>query len=609
MDLFLSPCSAMIEMGGENMRKIHTWYNNLEFRKKLVIWFLLLALLPILFLGAFTFQNSLQSGEERYMKDMAFDLRQVQQQVQEQQRGIELRAIGLGSNKRMIEVLSEADAGTEYMNVNFQVEKMLYEDSVTSVMDAAYIFSRGEAYTNQSGRKYEEALAGNLGEYQLRLANGENGFWGKPIDAGGAYTLPFIRGIKDYGTKTQLGLAIANYDESRISGITSNGVRFADNVLVVGPDGTVLSSWDKALIGSNVQELFGFSMPDEEESSFYQTVDGRKKLFSYYAAPPSGWRYLGVVDYARVIAASDSVIVITIAVLIFAVCLCALLAFVVSKNITKPIKKLIRIMDAVEDENLTPRFIPLYTDEIGRLTQSFNNMTQRLRVSLAKTIEMQLQHQKDQYDALTSQINSHFFYNTLSSIIWLTNRGKKEEVIELVNALSRLFRITVSEGAEFIRVRTEVECVRSYLEIQQIRYQDRFKFIFDVETGVQNGFMIKTVLQPLVENAIYHGIKDAGGKGTIRVIGKAEGENLVFEIWDNGRTAKEAGFERINYNLEHGLPIEGDHGIGLKNVNDRIRFHFGRGYGVTLHRVDNQTVCMARMKQRKGAPDVQDIGL
>ena len=113
MDLFLSPCSAMIEMGGENMRKIHTWYNNLEFRKKLVIWFLLLALLPILFLGAFTFQNSLQSGEERYMKDMAFDLRQVQQQVQEQQRGIELRAIGLGSNKRMIEVLSEADAGTE----------------------------------------------------------------------------------------------------------------------------------------------------------------------------------------------------------------------------------------------------------------------------------------------------------------------------------------------------------------------------------------------------------------------------------------------------------------------------------------------------------------
>ena len=87
-------------------------------------------------------------------------------------------------------------------------------------------------------------------------------------------------------------------------------------------------------------------------------------------------------DYARVIAASDSIIVITIAVLIFAVCLCALLAFVVSKNITKPIKKLIRIMDAVEDENLTPRFIPLYTDEIGRLTQSFNNMTQRLRVSL-----------------------------------------------------------------------------------------------------------------------------------------------------------------------------------------------------------------------------------
>ena len=84
-------------------------------------------------------------------------------------------------------------------------------------------------------------------------------------------------------------------------------------------------------------------------------------------------------------------------------------------------------MDAVEDENLTPRFIPLYTDEIGRLTQSFNNMTQRLRVSLAKTIEMQLQHQKDQYDALTSQINSHFFYNTLSSIIWLTNRGKKKK--------------------------------------------------------------------------------------------------------------------------------------------------------------------------------------
>lgn len=591
------------------MQKIQVWYNNLKFRKKLILWFLLLALLPSMLLGAFSLRNSVKSGEEQYKRDIASDLRRAYEQVEKERREIMLQAIDLSSSARMVEILANTGHETQYMDTNFQVEKMLFDQKVTSVVDGAYVLANGTCYTNRMGRECEAFLLKNEAKYRDRLANGENSFWTEPIEADGAYMLSFIRRIKDYRTKTELGMLAVNYNEERISRLTADIVRLADNVLVADQNGVVLSSWDKRLIGKKVDALFGLSVPDAGESAACQTVDGKRILLLCYAPGPSGWTYIGITDYAEVIAASGPVIATALIMPLLAVSLCAILALVVSRNMTKPIAKLTKIMDEVESGDLTPRFIPLYSDEIGRLTQSFNNMTKRLRISLAKTIEMQTQHQKDRYDALSAQINSHFFYNTLSSIIWLANSGKTEEIIKIVEALARLLRITMSESKEFISVREEVEHVRSYLEIQEGRYKGGFKYVIDVAVDLLELEMIKTVLQPLVENAIYHGVRDLDKEGVIRIVGREEEEDIVFEIWDNGNAADQKTFDKINYNLKNGLPIEGDHGIGLKNVYDRICFHFGEGYGVSLCRAAGGTLCIVRMRQRKEKPDVQDIGV
>ena len=194
-----------------------------------------------------------------------------------------------------------------------------------------------------------------------------------------------------------------------------------------------------------------------------------------------------------------------------------------------------------------------------------------------------LNKRQAQYQALQNQINPHFLYNTLDSIAWMCEQGRNAEAVEMVNALARLFRISISRGHELIPIRSELQHAESYLQIQSHRYKNQFSYSFDVQEECLDYLCNKITLQPIIENAIYHGINGLVDEGEIRISCRADGDDILFTVEDNG-TGMEP--EQVQAILRK---ERSDHtGIGIKNVNDRLKIYFGPAYGITIDSVPDE---------------------
>ncbi len=205
---------------------------------------------------------------------------------------------------------------------------------------------------------------------------------------------------------------------------------------------------------------------------------------------------------------------------------------------------------------------------------------------ITKPIEEQVtreqkQLRKAEFELLQAQINPHFLYNTLDTIVWSAEAGNQKQVVKMVGSLSDFFRSSLNKGKEIVTIRDELQHVRSYLEIQQIRYQDILKYEIDVPEELFDYQIPKITIQPIVENALYHGIKNKRGGGTIVVSGKDEGETMLIQVKDDGKGMKPERLKEINKDLS-GDKLENTAIYGLYNVNERIRLSFGEEYGINV---------------------------
>jgi two-component system sensor histidine kinase YesM len=212
-------------------------------------------------------------------------------------------------------------------------------------------------------------------------------------------------------------------------------------------------------------------------------------------------------------------------------------------------------------------------------------MIGKINELLASKMREQENLQKAEFRALQAQINPHFLYNTLDTIVWMAEARKHEQVIEIVRALSSFFRIALSKGKDWISLRDEVEHTRSYLTIQKMRYRDILDYQIEVDEAVLNSTILKLTLQPLVENALYHGIKNKRNGGTITVRVRAhDADHVRLEVEDDGIGFTSARLEQIVAAMldETGEPKLKEAGFGIENVDRRIKLYYGRQYGVTI---------------------------
>lgn len=260
-------------------------------------------------------------------------------------------------------------------------------------------------------------------------------------------------------------------------------------------------------------------------------------------------------------------------------------AWYISRSIYIPIKKLHDVTTTIARQDLEVLMTAQNADEIAQLGMSFNLIVGRMRELLDAKIKEQETLKKAELRALQAQINPHFLYNTLEAIIWMAEANRKTQVVELVHALSRFFRITLSKGKDWITVGEEFAHVESYLTIQQMRYRDILDYRIEMPQNVLDGKMLKLTLQPLVENALYHGIKNKRSGGMIIVRGSRIGaDRLQIEIEDNGIGMPPAMLDQIRaqLNQEATGSIVAETGYGINNVNQRVKLYYGTEYGLSI---------------------------
>ncbi|MGN0276407.1 MAG: sensor histidine kinase [Hominisplanchenecus sp.] len=270
-----------------------------------------------------------------------------------------------------------------------------------------------------------------------------------------------------------------------------------------------------------------------------------------------------------------SSLVVILVIVLFGTCF---MGSVFSRWFSKPITQLVTAMSEFEGDNGEFVYQPVHgTQEIDALSDSFEHMVIRNQKLMEKVRQEEISLRKTELKALQAQINPHFLYNTLDAIAWLCEEERNEDAVKMVNALARLFRISISRGHELIPIEKELQHAQSYLQIQNFRYKNQFTYSFDVDETCLSYLCNKITLQPIIENAIYHGMDRTVDEGMIKIGIHQDPNRIIFTVEDNGVGMTEEQCREV-------LKKEpGDRaGIGIKNVNDRIKIYFGDEYGLTI---------------------------
>ncbi|WP_397386313.1 sensor histidine kinase [Paenibacillus sp. RRE4] len=313
--------------------------------------------------------------------------------------------------------------------------------------------------------------------------------------------------------------------------------------------------------------------------SYEDEADGQKRLNTVKSVANIGWKIVGVAYLDEIMTTRQEVNGYLIRVLVVVLVLVIVVSLFLSSSLTRPIRLMERKMKAVERGDFNVELPITGPLEVERLARRFNLMVNKIRNLMDEIIHEQEQKRRLELEALQAQINPHFLYNTLNSVVRMVGMSRNDEVITMITSLSRLFRISLSQGKTIITVREELEHARHYLTIQQMRFKNKFTFTIHADEQVLDCLTLKLILQPLIENAIVHGIEYHMDEGRIEVHVQREEQILVFRITDNGVGMSEEQME----GLLSGRPVVksgAGSGVAVRNVHDRIRHYYGERYGL-----------------------------
>lgn len=354
-------------------------------------------------------------------------------------------------------------------------------------------------------------------------------------------------------------------------------------VYLIDREGEIIYHPRQQLIYSNLVSENNVKAATFEDGTTQEVFKGVKRLVTVKTVGYTGWKVVAVTPVSDLTTDNYEMKIFFIFILIFAIFLLSFVNMYVSSKIANPIKNLENSVKELEVglENIT---IPISgSNELQHLGTAIEAMVNQMQDLMKNIVKEQEAKRKSELNALQAQINPHFLYNTLDSIIWMIENNKYEAAIIMVTSLARLFRISISKGKNTITLKDEIDHVKNYLTIQSMRYKNKFIYEIEAEEEVLNLATIKLIIQPLVENAIYHSMEFMDDDGEIFIKAYKQQGELYIDVSDNGMGMPAEKAEELLKEDYEGKS-KGS-GIGLKNVNDRIKLYFGEKYGITIFSV------------------------
>ena len=395
------------------------------------------------------------------------------------------------------------------------------------------------------------------------------------------WVITVSRGVRNFtGSGNREGVVFIDLNYSAISELCDqNSIGSKGYVFLLDQDGNVVYHPQQQQLYNELQtENIDLVMNTDKETLMDGSGDNAR-IYTISRSEKTGWTVVGCTNVAELLKDSKKARSIYVLVAAILVVVALVLSNFIARNITRPLQQLRDSMARVQEGDFGAAEVEVTSrNEVGSLTRSFNVMTSRIQELMKQNIYEQQQKRKSELKALQSQINPHFLYNTLDSIIWMAEGKKNEEVVVMTSSLARLLRQSISNEEEQVPIGQEVEYARSYLTIQKMRYKDKLEFQIQVDAQIMGVPIIKLVLQPLIENAIYHGLKYKEGKGLLIVRGYREGENAVLQIRDNGAGMDE---QTLSHIFEKHKVNYRSNGVGVYNVQKRLQLYYGMDYGIT----------------------------
>lgn len=483
---------------------------------------------------------------------------------------------GIGKNMRSYEMSSQAFSDTLLSRADissimiFGKKKMLLNRSMYTYQKVALDYSKLDWYA-KAVVKPQDAIITGPNRHSFFDTDDE--------------VISLSREVQSYENGTFRGVILINLNMNKITEICNSFQEKQENFICIINDkgelvyeqqnGRERFAFDEK---ENRQEL-NTALGKTKESCFRLNYRGEKYLVTRTDMKTTGWTLVSMVPYKSVMAETMAISGVMILAVAITLIVTLLLLNRILTGVVKPLKKLEKYMVQVNPDNMDQRMEILTDDEIGHLSMKFNQMMDRIRNLKEQVIEEQEDKRKYELQALQAQINPHFLYNTLDSIIWMAETNDSN-IVAMTEALAKLFRISLNKGNEEISLERELEHVKNYLIIQSMRYADKFTYEISAEPGVERCRTIKLILQPIVENCIYHGIKKKRGTGKITIRAYRREQNLIIEVSDDGCGMPEEICRKILSDEIESENISGS-GIGVKNVNERIQLRFGKKYGLS----------------------------
>ena len=460
-------------------------------------------------------------------------------------------------------------------------------DSRSDIRNVGIISKNGRMLINDGSKSVNQDLDLNTQEWYSKALKSPNGpiltssHVQHIISGERPWVITLSRGIRDRsGSGEKEGVFFIDLNYSAISELCDQStVGTKGYAFILDAKGNIVYHPQQQQLYNELQTENISLIMDTDKDTVLTDTGNNGKLYSISRSDKTGWTVVDCTNVRELLSKSrqaQSVYVLTAIVLVI---VALLFSRFMARSITLPIQKLRDSMKKVQEGDFSVSDVVVDSrNEIGSLTKSFDVMTHRIQELMEQNVHEQEEKRKSELKALQSQINPHFLYNTLDSIIWMAEGKKNEEVVLMTASLARLLRQSISNEDEVVPIANEVEYARGYLTIQKMRYKDKLEFQIDVDPSILYIPLIKLVLQPIIENAIYHGLKYKESKGLLIVKGFMKDGNAVLQVIDDGVGMDEETLahiydkHKVNYH---------SNGVGVYNVQKRLKLYYGDDYGIT----------------------------
>ncbi|WP_256761062.1 sensor histidine kinase [Cohnella sp. WQ 127256] len=569
------------------------WLAN-SLKRKLSLLLLCAILLPLLSTGVVSYQMATSVTEDKAKESGMNTLKQIKEKLEFVIQDVENMSIFLiGEKDIQLYLDNDEEDVTRYSLIIGTLTNLAFSKKYIS--NITIIPKNGNPELSNS-TILQSGLKPLLEQHKVDYRNAKKwwtSLYENKTTEGIKRVVSVVRPIRNFYNFKEMGSLSISVDQKEIARfINEAGWESSGYVLLLDKDNKIISGGDPKWLTQAFSDVFPQMDTFTSESGVLNYSGGKdQRTILYQSIPSLGWKLVGFIPTQVYKAQNKYVLTVTAVAIGVAVLLAIGLMFYFLQWVTKPLTKLTHYLRDLNPDDTIPMYKIKSTDEIGLLVRSYNKLSERIGRLKDQVQQNEAMKKEADIQALQSQINPHFLYNTLSSIHWIALMNKDRQIAEMVGALSDFLRFSLNKGEEYCPVKQEISHVQNYAYIQSIRFPDQFEIEFFVDPEMKEIMMLKLLLQPLIENSLIHGIQKRKEKGQVFVHGELQGSQMRFVVEDTGVGIQEGKLREIRSllmtSIDTGRHLKGQvrpvtSNYGLLNVHQRLQLHYGSDSGLTI---------------------------